>query len=311
MSANNVQESPVRRYTARQRRIREGLIGYGFMMPTVIGFAVFIIYPMIVSAYYAFTEYMGFGTAKWVGLENYVWMFTRDPVFIPSILATLRYVVWTVPAVLAGGLLLALLLNKTMAGIKAFRVIYYLPVVVPGVASLVMWKFIFEPDFGLLNGLLALVGLPPFRWLQDTSVIFQALTVIALWSCGGGMIIFLAGLQSVPAELYEAADIDGAGGARKFFGITVPLMTPVLFLQLITGLIGGFQVMNPALVVTGGGPNLATNFLNFQIYRSAFDRREYGYAMALVWVLFFIIMLFTVIVFRSSESYVYYESENS
>jgi len=182
------------------------------------------------------------------------------------------------------------------------------------VASMVMWKFIFEPDFGLLNGLLTSIGLPAHRWLQDEHLIIQALTIMAVWACGSGMIIFLAGLQSVPMELYEAADIDGAGGVRKFFRITVPMITPVLFLQLITGLIHGFQVLNPALIMLPntppGGPNLSAYFLNFAIYQNAFGDRQYGYAMALVWVLFFIIMFFTVIVFRSSESYVYYESEN-
>jgi multiple sugar transport system permease protein len=296
--------------STRKRHVREGIIGYLFMLPSVFGFAIFIIYPLITSAYYAFTEYSGFGRAKFTGLENFVWMFTRDPVFIPSILATLKYVIWTVPTVLVSGLLLALLLNKSMRGIRLFRTIYYLPVVIPGIASLVMWKFIFEPDFGLLNGILSAFHLPALRWLQNPGTVIQALTMIAIWGCGGGMIIFLSGLQSVPTELYEAADIDGAGSVYKFFSITVPMITPVLFLQLITGIIGGFQVLTPAMVVTGGAPNLATNFLNFYIYRSAFDLRQYGYAMALVWVLFFIIMFFTVIVFRSSESYVYYESEN-
>jgi multiple sugar transport system permease protein len=199
-----------------------------------------------------------------------------------------------------------------MAGVRFFRTIYYLPVVIPAVASLVMWKFIFEPDFGLLNGVLGMFGLPAPRWLQDPKAVIQALTIIAVWGAGGGMIIFLSGLQSVPAELYEAAAVDGASSFRRFRHVTVPMMTPILFLQLITGLIGGFQVLTPSLVITlNGAPSLATNFLNFQIYRSAFDLREYGYAMALVWVLFFIIMFFTVIVFKSSENYVYYESENN
>lgn len=296
---------------AKKRRLREGLIGYAFMIPTVIGFSLFIIYPMIASGYYALTEFSGFGRAKFIGFENFEWMFFKDPVFWPSIRATLKYVVFTVPSILVTGLLLAVLLNKSMAGIKAFRTIYYLPVVIPAVASLVMWKFIFEPDYGLLNGILTFFSLPTSRWLQDPKVVIQALTIIAVWGCGGSMIIFLSGLQSVPTELYEAADVDGASSFTKFFRVTVPMMTPVLFLQLITGLIGGFQVLTPSLIITlNGAPNLATNFLNFQIYRSAFDQREYGYAMALVWVLFFIIMFFTIIVFRSSESYVYYESEN-
>ncbi|NJP41307.1 sugar ABC transporter permease [Oscillospiraceae bacterium HV4-5-C5C] len=294
---------------SRQRRLKEGIIGYLFMLPTVIGFTVFIIYPLISSAYYALTEYSGFGKAEFVGLDNFKWMFTKDPTFIKTIQATLLYVVYTVPAVLIFGLLLAVLLNKTMPGIKLFRTIYYLPVVVPAIASLVLWKFIFNPDHGLFNGILASLKLPTSRWLESESAVLPALTIIAIWGCGGQMIVFLSGLQSVPAELYEAAAIDGANSLNKFFHITIPMMTPVLFLQLITGLIGGFQVINPALIVTSGGPNLKTNFLNYQIYMSAFDKREYGYAMALVWVLFVIIMAFTVVVFKVSNSYVYYEAE--
>lgn len=296
---------------ARHRRQKEGLIGYLFMLPTVIGFTIFIIYPLITSGYYALTEYSGFGEAEFIGLDNFKWMFTKDPTFIPTITATLKYVAASVPLVLISGLLLAVLLNKTIPGIKLFRTVYYLPVVVPAIASLVLWKFIFNPDHGLLNGILASVGLPTSRWLESQTAVIPALTVIAVWGCGSQMIVFLSGLQSVPAELYEAASVDGANGIYKFFYITIPMMTPVLFLQLITGLISGFQVINPALIMTtDGGPNLATNFLNYQIYRSAFDKREYGYAMALVWVLFVIIMFFTIIVFKASDSYVYYETED-
>ncbi len=295
----------------RRRRIREGVTGYLFMIPTLIGFSLFIIYPLITSAYYSLCEYGGFGKVKFVGLDNFKWMFTKDPTFLPSIKATLSYVFMTVPATLVVGLLLAVLLNKKMTGIRIFRTVYYLPVVIPAVASLVLWKFIFDPAFGLANGMLRSIGLPVSRWLEGEDSVMGALTIVAVWGCGSQMIIFLSGLQSVPAELYEVADVDGASGLQKFFRITIPMMTPVLFLQLITGLIAGFQVLNPALIMTvNGSPNLRTNFLNFQIYRSAFDLREYGYAMALVWLLFFIILVFTVIVFRVSDNYVYYESEN-
>jgi len=280
------------------------------MIPTIIGFSLFIIYPMITSAYYSLCDYSGFGNEKFIGFKNFVWMFTRDPTFKPAIIATLKYVAFTVPALLIFGLLLALLLNKTMPFVRLFRTIYYLPVVVPAVASLVLWKFIFSPEYGLLNGLLTSLGLPTSRWLEDNNMVTVALTIIVVWGCGSQMIIFLSGLQSVPAELYESAVVDGANGMQKFRYITIPMLTPILFLQLITGLIGGFQVINPALIITSGEPNLKTYFLNYAIYSMAFDKRQYGYAMALVWVLFFIIMVFTIIVFRISDAYVYYESEN-
>lgn len=301
----------VRQQAARKRRFREGVTGYLFMLPTIIGFSLFIIYPLIASGYYAFHEYSGFGDAEFIGWDNFKWMFTKDPTFKRTILTTLQYVAMTVPAKLIFGLLLAVLLNKSMAGIKIFRTIYYLPVVIPAVASLVLWKFIFAADWGLLNGVLRQFGLPTSLWLEGENSVLWALTIIEIWSCGSQMIIFLSGLQSVPAELYESADVDGAGGLQKFFKVTLPMMTPVLFLQTITGLIAGFQVLNPSLIMTvDGNPNLKTNFLNYQIYRSAFDKREYGYAMALVWVLFFIILFFTVIVYRISDSYVYYESRD-
>jgi len=296
---------------AKKRRLIEGLWGYAFMIPTVIGFSLFIIYPMIASAYYSLCEYSGFGAAKFVGFKNFIWMFTRDPSFIPAITATLKYVIFTVPTLLIFGLLLALLLNMAMPFVRIFRTIYYLPVVVPAVASLVLWKFVFSPDYGLVNGILTSLGLPTSRWLEDNNMVMVALTVIVVWGCGSQMIVFLSGLQSVPAELFEAAVVDGANGVQKFRYITIPMITPILFLQLITGLIGGFQVLNPALVITtDGSPNLRTYFLNYAIYKTAFDRRDYGYAMALVWILFFIIMIFTIIVFRISDNYVYYESEN-
>lgn len=293
----------------------EAVIGYLFMIPTIIGFTIFIAYPLISSLYYAFTDWGVTGKPKWVGLENFEFLFKLDPTFLPSIKATILYVLWTVPASIIVGLLLAMLLNKSILGIKFFRTLYYLPVVLPAVASLVLWKFIFHPDYGMANQILTALGLPTSNWLQSETMVFPAILITVLWGVGSQMIIFLSGLQSVPSELFEAADIDGASGIKKFFSITIPMITPILFLQLITSVIAGFQVYAPAMILTGnadgggGGPNLKTYFLNYAIYNSAFNNRQFGYAVAEVWVLFVIVMIFTILIFKTSNSYVYYEGE--
>lgn len=294
----------------------EAVIGYLFMLPTIIGFSIFVAYPLLSSIYYAFTDWGVTSAPKWVGLDNFKFLFLKDPTFIPAIKATILYVLWTVPASIVAGLLLAALLNRPIPGIRFFRTVFYLPVVLPAVASLVLWKFIFAPDYGLANQFLTAMGLPTSDWLQSERMVFPSLLIVCLWGVGSQMIIFLSGLQSVPSELFEAADIDGASGIQKFFSITVPMITPVIFLQLITGVIAGFQVYTPAMLLTGsasgagGGPNLKTYFLNYAIYQSAFNQRQFGFAVAEVWVLFVIVMLFTILIFKSSNSFVYYEEED-
>ncbi len=290
----------------------ETLIAYLFLIPTLIGYTLFIIYPLITSSIYAFTDWNGLVKPHFVGFRNFIFMFTKDPTFFPALKASLYYVVLTVPTTLVFGFLLAVLLNKSMPGIKIFRTIYYLPVVLPGVASMYLFKYILAPDqTGLANQLLAALGLHKQLWLSSPTQVMPSIMVYALWGVGGGMIIFLSGLQSVPQELYEASTIDGASGLRQMIHITVPMVSPVIFLQLITGMIGAFQVINPALIMTvNGGPKLATYFLNFSIYTNAFTNRQYGYAFALVWVMFIFVMFFTSITFKVSNQYVYYENDN-
>lgn len=298
--------------TFRKARRTETAIAYLFLIPTLIGYTLFITYPLITSSVYAFTDWNGIVKPHFVGLRNFIFMFTKDPTFYPSLWASLYYVILTVPFTLVFGFLLAVLLNRSIPGIRTFRTIYYLPVVLPGVASMYLFKYILAPDqTGLANQLLAMIGLPKQLWLSSPSQVMPSLLIYALWGVGGGMIIFLSGLQSVPMELYEAATMDGATEFRKMTRITLPMMSPVLFLQLITGMIGAFQVINPALIMTvNGGPKNATYFLNFAIYKSAFTNRQYGYAFALVWVMFVFVMFFTAITFRISNQYVYYENEN-
>lgn len=294
---------------------RDGFIGYMFILPSLIGFAAFVAYPLVVAIFYSFTEWDGLSPARFIGLENYTYMFTTDPSFPKAIKATFLYVLMTVPLTLVFGLLLAVMLNKNMFSVKVLRTLFYLPVVLPSVAALVLWKFVYDPDYGLINQLLSIFGIKGPKWLQSEDTALVSMAIVSIWGVGSMMIIFLSGLQSISAELYEAADVDGANGLQKFFRITIPMMSPVLFLQLITGLIAAFQTFNPPQLLTnyggvGGGPNYATYLLAYSIYDKAFNGFKYGYAMAQVMVLFVIIMVFTAIVFRFSNAYVYYENND-
>jgi ABC-type sugar transport system permease subunit len=302
--------------TGRSARRREGLIGYAFMSPTVIGFAVFVAYPLVAAAYLAFTKWNGVTAPKFVGWRNFVYLFTTDPTFWVSLRVTGLYILMTVPTGLILGLFLAVLLNKGLPGIKAFRTLYYVPVVVPSVASMTLWKFIYNPDIGMANSLLRALGLPASKWLESSATALPAISIVSLWGVGATVIVLLSGLQSVPTELYEAARVDGASGWKRFRHITFPLISPVVFLQLVTGMIGGLQQFNAPMVLsrvgaTGGGPNYATYLLAYAVYESGFINKQFGYAMAQVWVLFIITLVLTMLIFRFSNAYVYYESEGT
>jgi len=291
--------------------IRDGFVGYLFMLPTIIGFSIFVAYPLIVSIYYSMTEWDGLLPARFIGLQNFKFIFFTDPTFMLAIKATFLYVIYTVPISLLLGLGLAMLLNKTTPGIKIFRTLFYLPVIMPSVAALVLWLFIYKTDYGLLNNILRGLHLPGVQWLEDPKMAMISIGLVKFWAVGGTMIIFLSGLQSVPVEVLEAADIDGASNFKKFWSITFPMITPVFFLQLITGIIGAFQAFNEAQILTKGGPNYATQLLSYEIYRTAFADGKFGRATAEVWILFAIIMVFTIIIFKNSEQYVYYENDNN
>lgn len=279
------------------------------MIPTLIGFPLLCAYPMLYSLYCAFCDWDGYNDPVFAGLKNFKYILTLDPVFPKSVAVTFIYALINVPISLILGLALAVLLNKQLKGIKFFRVLYYLPTIVPGVAAIVLWQFMFKSDTGLLNGMLRQIGLPAVGWLTDEKVVLLSLSLIKWWGVGGMMIIFLSGLQSVPVDVYEAAELDGASGWQKFKSITFPMITPIVFLQLITGLIGCLQSFAEAQIMTAGGPNYASHFINYDIYTNAFSNNKFGRASAEAWILFLIIMVFTVIIFRKSEQYVYYENE--
>jgi ABC-type sugar transport system permease subunit len=297
--------------TMSKKNLHEWIKGYLFILPSVIGFSVFVGFPLVSSIYYALTQWGGYDRPRFVGFANFKYIFTVDPAFWPSIRATFYYVLLSVPSSLIVGLCLAMLLNKNLPGIKWFRTIYYLPTVVPSIATLTLWLFIYQPQYGLANSLLRMIGLPDGTWLTSEMTALPSIVLIGLWQVGSGMIIFLSGLQSVPHELYEAAEVDGAVGWRVALHITIPMITPILFLQLILGMIGAFQAFNQVQVLTGGGPNFSTSLLNYKIYNDAFNGRLFGYSIAEVWVLFCIIMIFTAFTYRYSNRFVYYESDNS
>jgi multiple sugar transport system permease protein len=262
---------------------------------------------MLASLILSFCKY-DLHTLKWVGTKNYEVLFTQDPLFWKSLGNTAIYVLFSVPIGLAGSLLIALLLNQKVRGMPFFRTAFYLPSLVPAVASSLVWMWVFHPDSGILNYTLSLIGIKGPAWLLDPDTALASLIIMSLWGIGGGrMIIFLAGLQGIPDDLYEAASLDGAKGWAVFRHVTLPMLSPTIFFNLILGIIGSFQVFTSAFVMTGGGPNNATMMYVLYLYNNAFRYFKLGKASAMAWVLFAILLVFTVIQFKNAAKWVYYE----
>jgi multiple sugar transport system permease protein len=294
---------------------REARSAYLFISPWILGFVVFTAGPMIASLVLSLTQYDIVHAPVWAGLDNYIKLFTGDPKFWHSLGVTVTYAVVAIPLGLAFGFSLAYLLNLKVPGVPFWRTVFYMPAVMPAVASALLWGYIFNPRYGILNWFLSLVGIHGPGWLASRGWALPALIVMSLWSVGGGMIIYLAGLQSIPTTLYESAQIDGATGWHQLRHITLPLMTPVIFFNLVIGIIGTFQYFTEVYVLTAtssgglGGPAEATLFYNINLYNNAFRYLNMGYASALAWVLFLIVLGLTLLVFRSSAAWVYYEGE--
>lgn len=271
----------------------------------------FVVIPMVSSLVLSFTDYRIVNKPQFIGFDNYTRLFDgTDPYFYKSLWVTFKYVILRVPLGLIVSFLVALLLNQDfIRGKSIFRTIFYLPVIVPAVASSMIWIWLFSPDLGLINNVLSSLNLPTFNWLDSEVMVIPSIVIMSLWGIGSTVIIFLAGLQGVPRSLYEAATVDGAGSFRKFRNITIPMMTPIIFFNLIMGSIGAFQVFTEALIMTQGGPNNASLFYNYYIYREAFQFGEMGHASAIAWILFLIILAITGLFFRTSKAWVFYESE--
>ncbi len=285
---------------------QEAINGFLFILPWAIGYLIFRFGPLLYSLFLSFTDYRGSGQPALIGLENYVYLFTRDPRFIDSVRSTFLYVIGFLPLNLAIGLGVALLMNQRVRGIMFARAIYYLPSVTSGVAVALLWQFVFHKQWGILNGILGLFGIPNIGWLVDPTWVMPAFIIMSLWAVGGSMIIYLAGLQSIPTELYESAAIDGAGHLRQFRHITLPMLSPTIFFNLVTGLIAAFQIFESAYIMTGGGPRYATYFFGLNIYFTAFQSLRFGYASTLAWVLLGIIVAITLFVFSTSRRWVFY-----
>lgn len=313
------QQRDERPHAPKPRRIwsasekQENAAGYLFLLPWFLGIIIFTAGPVIGSLYLSFTNYNLIGVPAWIGWQNYVSMF-QDPQWWDAVRVTLLYVVFSVPLKLAFALLIALLLKQGLRGMGIFRAIYYIPSLLgASVAIALLWKQMFEGD-GIVNQVLNLIGVPASTsWISSPSYALGTLVILAVWQFGSPMLIFLAGLKQIPQEYYEAAATDGAGPLRKFFAITLPMITPLLFFNLVLQMVGAFQAFTPAYVVSGGsgGPLDTTLFYTLYVYRQGFAFLHMGYASAMSWLLLLAIAIFTSIGFLTSRYWVFYQDERS
>jgi multiple sugar transport system permease protein len=298
----------------RTLRKREALDGYLFASPWILGFLIFTLGPVVFSFFLSLTKWDAqtpLSEIDFVGFVNYKVIFKNDPLFWKSLGNTAYFVFLAVPLSVTIALLLAVLLNQRVKGVTFFRTVFYLPSVVSGVATAVLWIWIFNPTFGVLNTLLGWLGIQGPNWLLSEAWSKPALIIMQLWALGGAMLVYLAGLQGIPIQLYEAADLDGASTTQKFWHVTIPVLTPTIFFNLVMSIIGSFQVFTSAYVVSDGmgSPNNSTLMYVLYLFRKAFIEFRMGYASALAWILFVIILIFTLMVFKSSAAWVYYEAE--
>jgi multiple sugar transport system permease protein len=290
---------------------RENRNGYLFVMPWILGFFLFTLLPMVFSAILSLCEWdivTGLSTIEFVGLENFTGMF-KDPKFWQSLKVTFKFCLITIPCYQIVSLFVAFLLAMDIKGMKIFRVVYFLPSIIPTIAATMIWTRIFAQD-GILNKSLSVIGIKGPAWLTDRNTALYALMIMGLWGVGNTIIIYLSGLQGVSEELKEAARVDGAKGWQIFFKITVPMISPTIFFNVVMAVIGSFQYFTQAYVMTEGGPMQSTLFYNLYLYQKAYKEYQMGYASAMAWVMFIIIMLFTMLVIKSSSFWVYYQNDD-
>jgi multiple sugar transport system permease protein len=292
----------------RSPRGREAATGYLFLSPWLVGFFVFGLYPIGMSLYYSLCRYDVLRVPQFIGLDNYAALLGADPYFGLAVWNTLVYTVLRTPLAIVGSLLLAVLINQSVRGIKLFRTAFFLPSIVTGVVLSVIWLWLFNPSVGLVNQMLGWVGIEGPLWLQSPDWSKPALVLMGLWSIGGArMIVFLAALQGIPDQLYEAVAIDGGGAWAKFRHVTIPMLSPVIFLWTVLEVIFSFQVFTEAYVMTQGGPLNSTLFYNLYLYYKAFDDFEMGYASAMAWILFVLTLAVTLVQFKLGSRWVHYE----
>ncbi len=286
--------------------IRRDLVGYLFISPWLIGFFAFTLAPFITSIWLSFTRWDIVSPPVGVGLANYRALLSTDPLFWKSLETTLKYALVAVPLGVIAGVALALLLNCNVRGISIYRTILFLPSIVPAVASSVVFVWILNPQIGLVNLLLKQIGVVGPAWLADTKWAFWSLVFMSLWGVGGSMVIYLAGLKDIPTYLYEAAIMDGAGPFVRMRRITLPMLTPVIFFNLVMGVIGAFQYFTQAFIMTNGGPEESTTFYALYLFNRAWRYMDMGYASAMAWILFLIVVVITSALFKTQRKWVHY-----
>ncbi len=294
-----------------KRRKKESFFGILFALPVMLGFIIFVLSPLVVSLVLSLTDYNVLGAeTKFVGFDNFKHFFDgTDIYFFKSLGVTAYYVLLSVPLQIIFAFFLASILNTKIKGRSVFRTIFYLPTIVPAVASSIVWMMLFDPDTGILNAILKSAGLPGSKWIYGEGTVVPSLALMSLWTVGGTVVIFLAGLQNVPKELYESVEVDGGGWFRKLRNVTLPMVSPTIFFNLIMSFIGSFQVFSQAYIMTAGGPNNGSLFYVYYMYREAFQYGNLGVASALGWILFLIILILTMFVFKTSAFWVFYEGE--
>ncbi|MDF2888954.1 MAG: transporter permease [Lacrimispora sp.] len=303
MSPQATKNRPVPSVRKYPKNWRWGIL---FILPWLIGFCILQAYPLIMSLYYSFTDYSILSEGKWIGLDNYTRLLHKDKYFMKSLVLTFKYALLAVPMKLIMALIVAMILNMKLKCINLFRTVYYLPSIMGGsVAISILWRFMFMKE-GMINKFLGVFRVPSVNWLGDPNIALVTISLLVIWQFGSSMVLFLAGLKNVPIELYEAAEVDGANKWTKFWSITLPMLTPIVFFNLIMQIIHALQEFTSAFIITSGGPNHGTYLIGVKIYEDAFQNLKMGYASASSWVLFVAILLITLLVFRSSSAWVFY-----
>ena len=292
--------------------IRRNVNGWLFVSPWMIGFLALTLFPMLSSLYYSFTDYNIIQAPRWLGLNNYIDLVTKDPLFWISVRNTAYYVIFFVPINITLSVFIAILLNKRVRGRAFFRTAVFLPSIVPEIVTGLLWFWMLNPQFGFANSFLNFLGLPSIGWLTNPLWSKPSLILVGLWGLGGSMVIYLAALQDIPDHLYEAAEIDGAGELAKTRHITLPLLTPTIFFNLVLGIINAFQIFTSAFIISkgSGGPVDSTLFYSLLLYRNAFAYLKMGYASAMAWLLFLLVLVITLVVFRTSGRWVFYSGDS-
>lgn len=286
---------------------REARNFYLYTAPWLIGFFVLTLYPIVYSFYLMFTDMNLTGVGKFIGLENLKYAFTDDPLFIKAFINTLKYVVMFVPSSIILAFFVALLLSKKVKGLGFFRTAFYIPYITSGVAVTILWGWIYQKDYGIINYVLSLFGIKGVNWLGDKNIAMRSIVILSLWTIGNNIIIMLAGIQDIPQSYYESAQIDGAGAIRQIFSITLPLCTPTIYFNLIVTIIAAFQVFQQPLILTNGGPLNSTYTAAIHMYNNGFLYGKMGYASMMAWSLFVVIMVITLVVISTSKYWVFYD----